>query len=55
MTQEQELKITAVLNAQGFDKLLEVVDLPYFVTVSEWKKRHGNALPDAGNEVSTAA
>jgi hypothetical protein len=55
VTQEQKLKIAAVLNAQGFDKSLEVVDLPYLVTVSEWKKRHGDALLDTGNEVLTAA
>jgi hypothetical protein len=55
MTKEQELRIAVTINAQGFDPSKEIGDLPYFVGEAEFKKRHGDALPDAGNEISTAA
>jgi hypothetical protein len=55
MTQEREQRIAAIINAQGFDPFREIVDLPYCVGEKEWKERHGDALLDAVNGVSTAA
>jgi hypothetical protein len=45
MTEEQEIRIAATINAQGFDPSKEVGDLPYFVGEAEFKKRHGDSVP----------
>jgi len=47
MTEEQERRIGAILNAQGFDETREIVDLPYFVREKEFNERHGTVLPIA--------
>lgn len=54
MTEEQELRIAAAINAQGFDPSKEIEDLPYFVGENEFKRRHGD-LPVAVYAVSTSA
>jgi hypothetical protein len=53
MTEEQERRIAAILNAQGFDKTREIVDLPYFVGEKEFNERHGNVVPSVAIETSS--
>lgn len=55
MTQEQEQRIAAIINTQGFDPSREIVDLPYFVGTKEWKERHGDAVPSEANQITIAA
>jgi hypothetical protein len=43
--EEQEIRIAATINAQGFDPSKEIGDLPYFVGEAEFKKRHGDSVP----------
>lgn len=52
MTEEQERRIAAKINAQEFDASREVGDLPYFVGVKEWKERHGDIVPCESSHVA---
>jgi hypothetical protein len=54
MTEEQELRIAATINAQGFDASKEIGDLPYFVGEAEFKKRHGDSVPVVTQGTTTA-
>ena len=54
MTQEQEQRIAAIINARGFDLSREIVDLPYFVGAKEWKERHGDVVPQFDSETCPA-
>jgi hypothetical protein len=55
MTQNQEQRISAMINAQGFDPSREIEDLPYFVGEKEFNERHGSVIANAetANEIRT--